>query len=221
MNALMAVHIAGGSAALAAGAVAALSRKGGRVHVNAGRVFVVAMLVLGLTAAVLDMRKVPAQSPGGGLAIVYFVLTGWAAMRSRGGWRARLAEALGCAFAWTVAAGCVLAAMAMLRGELAVHGPPGPYGLLVFAAIVALAGLGDLRWLSLRVPDATQRRRRHGTRLAVALFMASGAFFLGQQDVMPLAWRGSAWWFLPAMAPWLLVPFALWRRRGPVRAAHA
>ena len=207
MNALMVLHVAGGATALAAGAVAAMAPKGRAVHVAAGRVFVGGMLARGLGASLLDMPKVPAESPAGGLSIVYFVLTGWAAMRARR-WRTRVAEAVGGVFVFAIAVGAALEALAMLRGEVVVDGPPGPITTLAFAAICALAGGGDLRWARLRSPTATQRRRRHGTRLAVAFFMATGAFFLGQQDVMPLAWRGSAWWFVPAMAPWALLPVA-------------
>ena len=102
MNAVMALHIAGGATALAAGAIAALAPKGRAVHVAAGRVFVGGMLLLGLSASLLDMQKVPAESPAGGLSIVYFVLTGWAAMRARG-WRTRVAEAVGGAFVFAIA----------------------------------------------------------------------------------------------------------------------
>ena len=46
MNPLVLIHIAGGSAALLAGAAALLLRKGGRLHARAGTVFFVSMLVL-------------------------------------------------------------------------------------------------------------------------------------------------------------------------------
>jgi uncharacterized membrane protein len=54
---VFALHILGGSVAMVAGLVAVSARKGGRLHRGAGDVFVVAMLVMAIFAAVLGVVR--------------------------------------------------------------------------------------------------------------------------------------------------------------------
>ena len=85
MSALLWLHIAGGTVALAAGALAAFARKGGRLHGPAGGLFVAAMLVLGVTASILEPFRDPPGSPVGGIIVCYFVATAWTTARRRDG----------------------------------------------------------------------------------------------------------------------------------------
>jgi len=86
MNVLMAIHIAAGIAALPAGTMAVAVRKGGRLHTLAGTLFFGSMLVLGITAAILDpLRSPDPGSPIGGIMVCYFVATSWVAARRRDG----------------------------------------------------------------------------------------------------------------------------------------
>ena len=122
MNALLWLHIAGGSFALVAGAVAVAVRKGGPLHVRAGTWFLASMLVLGITAAILEWFRTP---PGSGSPLVpvfvcYLVLTSWATARRRNGRTGRFEIAAG-AVALIIAAG---AAWEGLNGS-AVPGGPG------------------------------------------------------------------------------------------------
>lgn len=54
LKAILVLHIAAGSAALASMLIPAVTRKGGRVHVRAGWVFVVAMAVVSATALMMS-----------------------------------------------------------------------------------------------------------------------------------------------------------------------
>jgi hypothetical protein len=49
--------------------------------------------------------------------------------------------------------------------------------------------------------------------MCVAFFIATGSFFLGQQDVLPKAARGSPILFLLAFAPFAIMAFWLVRLR--------
>jgi hypothetical protein len=60
---------------------------------------------------------------------------------------------------------------------------------------------------------AAQRISRHLWRMCFAFFIATGSFFLGQQDVLPKAVRGSAILFVLAFAPFAVMPFWLVRLR--------
>jgi uncharacterized membrane protein len=54
---VFAVHILGGAVGMVAGLIAVCARKGGRLHRGAGDVFVVAMLVMAIFAAILAVIR--------------------------------------------------------------------------------------------------------------------------------------------------------------------
>jgi uncharacterized membrane protein len=212
-----ALHIAAGILALPAGTIAVAARKGGRLHARAGNVFFGAMVVLGVTAAILEpFRQPDPGSPVAGLFVLYFITTSWAAARRRDGKAGRF-EMLACAAA--------LGTAALMAWGAAVDGattPAGPGVIYVLSALCLMAGLFDLKWILGQPLSRNQRLARHLWRMCFAFFIATGSFFLGQQDVLPLAVQGSAWLFVPAFAPfgvmaWWLVRLrfaAAWRRSG-------
>jgi hypothetical protein len=75
-----------------------------------------------------------------------------------------------------------------------------------------LAGLLDLNAI-LRRLSSVQRISRHLWRMCFAFFIATGSFFLGQQDVLPRAVRGSPVLFVLAFAPFAVMAFWLVRMR--------
>src|SRR6478752_7123731 len=100
-------HVAAGIVAIVLGTIAVAARKGGNLHVNPGTWFAVSMLVLGVTASLLEPYRSPPGSPIGGIMVCYFVATAWVAARRRDGNTGRFeivacAAALGTAvlFAW-------------------------------------------------------------------------------------------------------------------------
>lgn len=228
MNALMLVHIAAGSTALVAGGAAVVARKGRRLHAQAGNVFAAAMVVMGATATILSpLKDVPDRSTFiGGIFICYLVGTSWWAARNRDG-RAGRAEiaallsglAIAGAFLW-----CAI--LAMQNG-----GRLDGYGAALFfanAALAALAAAFDAAFILRGRLTGAQRLGRHLWRMCVAFFFARGAFFLGQQDVMPAGIRGSLWLFVPALAPFGFMLFWIVRlnfirafRRGAKAAGTA
>ena len=207
MNAITWIHIAGGSAALLLGAVAIAVRKGGRLHARAGQGFAIAMIVLGLTAAILyRMQEVP-ESGIGGLMVCYFIATSWMAARRRDGTTGKF-EIGACAAAFLLAA---LMAWAGFTGDSSTPVGSGP--IFALALIFLLAGLLDLNVILRARVTAAPRIARHLWRMCFAFFFATGSFFLGQQDVMPEAVRGSPILFVLAFAPFALMLFWLVRLR--------
>ncbi|HEX8572206.1 MAG TPA: hypothetical protein VF759_05595 [Allosphingosinicella sp.] len=208
MNAVMWIHIAGGMIALATGAAAAAARKGGSLHASAGIGFCVSMLVLGVTAAMLEPFRTPPGSPIGGIIVCYFVATAWVTARRRDG-VPRLFEKLACAFA------LLAAAATAWGGFTGATTPAGSGPVFAFAATCLLAGLGDLNFILRGRLSAKQRISRHLWRICVAFFIATGSFFLGQQDALPQSVRGSPFLFVLAFAPFGLMAFWLVRIRFP------
>jgi hypothetical protein len=207
MNVLMWIHIAGGSLALVSGAAAVAARKGSPLHARAGTWFFASMLVLGVTASILEPYRTPPGSPIGGIMVCYFVATSWFAARRRDGTTGKV-ELLACATALTMG---VLMVWGGLTGAGATPAGTGP--VFVLGGICLLAGLLDLNAFIRRKLTAAQRLSRHLWRMCFAFFIATGSFFLGQQDVMPQAVRGSPILFLLAFAPFAVMAFWLIRLR--------
>lgn len=207
MNAITWVHIAGGSAALLLGAVAVSVRKGGGLHAGTGQGFAIAMIVLGLSAAILYRMKEVPETGIGGLMVCYFIATSWVAARRRDGMSGRF-EILACISAF-ILAGLML--WSGLSGDAKTPVGSGP--IFAFAGIFVLAGLLDLNVILRARITAAQRIARHLWRMCFAFFFATGSFFLGQQDVMPAPVRGSPVLFLLAFAPFAVMLFWLVRLR--------
>lgn len=205
MSAVMSIHVAGGLAALAAGAVAVAVRKGSSTHAKAGTAFCLAMFVLGLTASILLPLKTPPESPLGGLMVCYFVATAWMAARRRDG-RASGVDKAACAFILAIGAAIVARAYAASRLPPGTPvAPPGATGLYALGFLCLAAGAGDLRFILRRTLTRVQRLTRHLWRMCFAFFIATGSFFLGQQDVLPQAMRGTALQWLLAFAPFAVM----------------
>jgi hypothetical protein len=139
--------------------------------------------------------------------VCYFVATSWLAARRRDGTTGKF-ELLACATALTMAA-------LMIWGGLTGSGttPAGTGPVFALGGICLLAGLLDLNAFLRRKLTAAQRLSRHLWRMCFAFFIATGSFFLGQQDVMPQAVRGSPMLFALAFAPFAVMAFWLARLR--------
>jgi len=215
MNALTGIHIAAGLLALPAGATAVAARKGGLLHARAGAVFFGAMLVLGVSAAVLEpfRERVPG-SPIAGLFVLYFITTSWVTARRRDG-RTGWFEMLACAVA--------LGTAALMSWDTLANGATTPAGvgpIYALATVCVIAGLLDLNAVLRRRLSSAQRIARHLWRMCFAFFIATGSFFLGQQDVLPAVVRGSPVLLCLAFAPFVVMVFWIVRMRFPKAVAR-
>lgn len=215
-DALLFAHIAGGVLGLLSGAAALVARKGSRAHGVAGLTFVVSMTVMAsVGAAVSPFLPIPQRANVvAGLLTLYLVVSGWMAVRRPHVVPGRV-DAAGLVVALaTVAAGVLWAVQASRSPTGTLDGSP-PQGFYVFILLAGFAAVGDLRLFARGRVSGAPRLSRHLWRMCAALFIASGSFFLGQQRVMPVWMRGSPWWFVPALAP--LVVMAYWLVRMRIR----
>ena len=212
---LLWVHIAAGIASVLIGAIAIAARKGGRLHTSSGTWFAVAMIVLAITASILELfRKTEPGSPLVGLVVFYFVATSWVTARRRDGSTGKF-EIAACIAALMTAA---LVAWDGFTGAISST-PVGRGPVFVMAGLLLLAGLLDLNAILRTKLTAAQRLSRHLWRMCFAFFIATGSFFLGQQDILPTAVRGSPILFVLAFAPFAVMAFWLVRLRlGKARA---
>ncbi|HWT13568.1 MAG TPA: hypothetical protein VN231_12495 [Allosphingosinicella sp.] len=216
--AILFLHIAGGTVGLVSGAAALAARKGSRAHRLAGNLFFVSMLFMaGIGAAVSPFLLSVEGDPRwfdalAGLFALYLVATGWATVRRRAGTVGRF-EIFAClSAALGAAAAAFLAALAAnsATGTLAGYGPEG---YAVFGGLFTLAAALDLKVILSGGVSGAPRIARHVWRLCTALFVAAGAFFFGQQRVMPEFVQGSPLLAIPPFAVLGLMLFWLLRLR--------
>ncbi len=226
-DALLVLHIGGGTAGMISGAAALLARKGSRLHGIAGTVFFGSMLTMATVGATVSpFLPVPEMANVvAGVLTFYLVATSWVTIRRRDGGighfeRAGFAVALG-----VCAAGAVFVALAM-NSPSGTIGKTPPQAFYVFLIVGAIAAASDLKVILRGGISGPARIARHLWRMCVALTIASGSFFLGQQKFLPAALHGSPLLLLPVFAPLLFMAFWLVRIRftgrraaGPVLSA--
>jgi len=211
---LLALHIGGGGLGILSGAATLVARKGGRLHRMAGTVFFISMLVAYTIAAGVAPFLSDGQRPNTIAAILalYLLITGWMTVKRRdtapGGY-----EYAGLAIAVIVAgAGALFMHMASQSPTGTIDGSP-PQAFYVFMFAGAFAAAGELNVILRRGISGVARIARHLWRMCFSLFIASGSFFLGQQQVMPEWMRGSPLLYVAALAPLALMFFWLIRIR--------
>lgn len=211
-GALLWVHIDAGIIAILSGATAAVARKGGRLHARAGLCFVGSMLVLGGTATILFPLKQVPESGLAGFATCYLVLTAWMTARRKDGTTGT----------FEIGACCAAAALAVAMALEGFAETTTPIGgpMLALAAFILLAGVGDLKAILREKVTPAQRLSRHVWRICLGFFLATGSFFIGQQNVMPEAARGSPVLIILGVAPLVVMLFWLVRLRFPKATAR-
>jgi hypothetical protein len=209
---ILVFHISAGVLGLLSGAVAIAFRKGSRGHRVAGNVFVFSMLGMAAAAAYLAFLKHEMGNFLGGVFTLYLVTTAWLTAK-RGDGETSI-------FDWgLLLLPLAIGAASVSYGLEAAHSQTGlkdgySAGFYFFSgALALLAAAGDVRVLVRGGVSGIQRLTRHLWRMCYGLFVATGAFFLGQQQVFPAFLRKANVLLVPAFLPLLLMIFWLFRVR--------
>jgi len=204
---LLILHILGGTIGLLSGAFALAVRKGSRLHRASGNVFTIAMLTLASSALALAIMKSQRGNVVGSILTFYMIATAWLAGRRRDIGRLDLAALL---------VGIGGAAAILTLGVWTLHHPDpnAPAAMCFFmAAVLLLAAAGDIRMLVRGGISGRPRITRHLWRMCFGLFIATGSFFLGQQQVFPAFLRGSILLTVLALLPFPVMIYWLLRVR--------
>ena len=196
------IHILAGGLAIVFGFIAMFAAKGGTVHRQLGLYFVYAMVVMALGGALMALK--PEGSPTNvvaGLATFYFVTT--ALMTVRRDHRLGPIDTFAAVAAVAI---CILGIRAGMSGR-------GESPSFVFAVIIFLAAVGDVRMIRAGGVRGPKRITRHLWRMCVAMVVASGSFFLGPPGRVPDIINIKALLPLPVILPLLVMAFWMWRLR--------
>jgi uncharacterized membrane protein len=207
---LLPFHISAGILGILSGAAALSFRKGGSRHALAGKVFVAAMLAMSSTAVYLALMKHQTSNVLGGTFAFYLVTTAWATARRKDG-ETSIFDRLALLIPLLVGSWLWISGLQVAFGHTKLaHGVPlGMYFFL--GSVMLLAAAGDVRMLLRGGVFGPKRIVRHLWRMCFGLFIATGSFFLGQQQVFPAWLRGSPVLFIPALLPLVLLIFWLLR----------
>jgi hypothetical protein len=216
-DALLVVHIGMGTLGVLSGTAALVFRKGSGPHRAVGTVFVLAMLLMAATAAILETLKPEPGTIVGGLLTIYFIATAWVAGRRKDGESG--AFEIG-AFLAALAFAVVLAigAYALATGAMKAPNPIFPYVFYGLAGAVALATIGDASVILRRGLSGAQRIARHLWRMCFGFFIAVGSFAAQGARVLPADVRApllvaSMMLVLAVLFFWLVrVLFTKWSR---------
>jgi len=207
---VLVLHIGGGSLGIVSGFAALAFRKGSSAHRAAGNIFFVAMLTMSAIGAIVSPMLHDRISATAGVLTFYLVATAWATALRKEGTIGRFEPIAAIVPFAVMIAGAIFIMLAANDPSGTIDKQP-PQAMYIFLIVGAIAAAGDVHVLVRRGISGAQRIARHLWRMCFALFVAAGSFFLGQQQVFPKEWRGSAWLFLPALAPLALMLFWLAR----------
>ena len=217
---LLPIHIAAGGLAIVFGYAALFVKKGGTLHRRSGMLFVYAMLVMGITASILEfLKSAAATNVVAALMAVYFVGTALTTVRPPSRWtRAINAAAL------TVAIG--LALLSIVGGVKGINTPGLSSGGVPFrtigmmsfilATVLTLAAAGDVRIMRSGMPRGGPRLARHLWRMCFAMFIAAGSFFSIRERVariLPEPFTTGPMRALPILVLFGAMFYWLWRVR--------
>jgi len=212
MSPLLPVHIAGGILGILSGTVAMSFRKGSARHALAGKVFVASMLTMASAAVYLAVLKHETPNILAGTLTFYLVITAWLTARrkddetSKLDWAALMIPLVCGSWVWIIG-----------LEKLFSHTPPKdgvPLEMNFFiGSVMLLSAAGDIRMLIRGGVSGTKRLVRHLWRMCFGLFIATGSFFLGQQQVFPAFLRGSTLLLVLGILPLILLIFWLIRVR--------
>jgi uncharacterized membrane protein len=208
---LLGLHISAGVLSMFAGAAAMSFRKGSRWHGRAGNVFVAAMLSMAAAASCLAYMKHQPNNVFGGLLTIYMVATAWATARRRDG-ESSILDWIGFCFALLIGVVGVIQGFQKATGRAPADDGTFPFMQLFMGSVILFAALGDLRML-VRGISGRRRIARHLWRMCFGWFIATGSFFLGQQQVFPAWLRGSPALLVLAVLPLVLLIFWMIRVR--------
>lgn len=192
-------HICAGAIALLAGYSVIIAKKGQLAHKYLGRVYVVAMLALGLTGTYIAiMRGIP-LSMLNGLVLCYFVLSSintiWQAPKQTNAY-----DKLLFTFVIMITIGFGWYSYLITQIESKELGGFGIEAYIVFGSVMALCCIGDYRFLIRGGLSGNSRLVRHLWRMFFPLLMSTAAFFLGQAKHLPESLQRTELLMLPVIS---------------------
>ncbi len=188
LSILTVLHITSGAIGLLTGYLTILLRKGDPQHKRIGKVYIWAMLTLGVTGSIVAFARDIPLSMMNALVVCYFVLSSLSTIRNPIH-STTVYDKLLMVSAWLITSGFLYFIVQVSRSETGQLGGFGSGAYIAFGSVMLCAAIADVRYLLKSGLSRKQRLVRHLWRMLFPLFMASAAFFLGQASLFPQSIR--------------------------------
>jgi len=210
---LLTLHITAGILGVLSGAVTLTFSKGSRRHRLSGLFFVAAMLCMAGGGATLAIMKNQPTNVCAGVLTFYMILTAWFTARRSDQAKTGIFDWVALLFGLAVGISITTMGIQVVAGiRPPVEGAPLA-AYFIMGSIALLSAAGDLRMIVRGSMSGTQRLVRHLWRMCFGFFIATGSFFLGQQQVFPAFLRGSTLLLVLGLFPLPILIFWLFRVR--------
>jgi uncharacterized membrane protein len=207
LSMILPVHILAGVLALVFGYVALFAAKGATLHRKSGMIFVVAMVALSLSGALIAFLNTSSVSVIAGLLTFYFVTTSLLTVRRR-------VESFQSIDAAAMLFALAVAILGFATGvELSGSGRPETIPMFIFGGMGLLAAAGDLRMIRAGGLHGSRRIARHLWRMCFAMWVAAASFFWGPRGRVPEVIYIPALLPIPVLLPVVMMLYWLWRVR--------
>lgn len=174
------IHIILGTAAVLAGAAALGVRKGSPLHINAGRLFAITMILSSGLGAVLGLFKLGSFyiTFHAGILGITLIASSWLTVRALGPQLSFLSLSVG-AVNFLNAAALIAAGVhaASLPDSLLLGFHAADYFFL--SGMAGIAAIGDISLLVRKTLSKKHRLARHLWRMCLGFFIAAGSAFTG------------------------------------------
>ncbi len=219
------LHILAGLLSLVAGFIALFATKGAPLHRRSGTVFVVTMLTMAGSAAIIALLLRPNRvNATAAMLTAYLAATAWLAVRRPvSQYRGLLICLMLAALAISSNALRLALEAFSLPGRRIDGNPSQP--LFMFCAVGLIAAAMDARLLWKGAIEGRQRLARHLWRMTYALWIAAASFFLGQAKFFPQPLRQTGLLAVPVALVAILLVYWLVRtlrkRSSTMQAARS
>lgn len=192
-NIFLTIHIISAGISLIAGAIAAATVKGSKIHKRAGRFFVPGMIAATLSAIVLSLLHSNLMLMGIGIFSLYLTLSGWI-------WVQRNTQKAKIKYAKLMGSLALLTGL-FLVGVAVINIPKLNIVALMFGLLQLFFGIVDFRNRS----NSSKNIARHAARMGGAYIATLTAFLVVNVNFVPFY----IVWFLPSVVGTLLLTVRL------------
>lgn len=185
---LLFFHILTGAAALISGALSFAVTKGSNSHKKFGLTFVLSMIVMAISGALLAFLATEKLNMVAGLVTFYLVVTAYLTVHPPKN-NAIIVHSIFMTLGFTIGVYAIYTGLTALNNGLsAIDGNPVQV-IIVFGSVSLLAAVLDIRVIAKGRLKHKWQLVRHVWRIGFAMFIATASFFLGQSQVIPEAMR--------------------------------
>jgi uncharacterized membrane protein len=178
------LHILTGTVALVSGALSFAVTKGGNLHRKFGLTFVLSMIVMATSGALLAFISKETLNMVAGLVTFYLVTTVFLTVHPPKK-QARIVHSVLMILGFVIGIYAIwIGLISLHNGKDSIDGKPTQV-IMVFGSISLLAAISDIRLITKARLTRKSQLVRHVWRIGFTMFIATASFFLGSLRFFP------------------------------------